>query len=183
MNKETTTQKEIITKAMNILRSVERKSNFDMTLMWEMEGGFDADFDKKMKGYFGTIRPVAETELHKAMADIWNATIEFYYTEPKNEECEIEQALSEAKRIQRSATIEDVKRGVEKIEVVSTPKGQKALITFKDGGKILRKLYEAPKKEDMLNFDACEKELIDLAEFGSHDYRSALAALVAKYRA
>ena len=183
MNQTAQNQKEIITRAMNILRSVEKKSNFDQMLIWETQAGYDADFDKKMKGYFREIRPITDAELHEAMVDIWNSTLEFYYTEPKNEECEIEQALSEEKRIQRSATAEDRARGIARIEVVATNKGQKAMITFKDGGRILRKLYQEPKKEDTLNFDACEKELHDLAELGSHDYRSALAALVAKYSA
>ena len=183
MNQTAQKQKEIITRAMNILRSVERKSNFDQTLIWETQAGYDADFDKKMKGYFREISPIADAELREAMSDIWNATLQYYYTEPKTEECEIEQTLSEEKRIQCSATAEDRAKGIDHIEVVATNKGQKALIIFKDGSNILRKLYQEPKKEDTLNFDACEKELHDLAELGSHDYRSALAALVAKYTA
>ena len=69
------------------------------------------------------------------------------------------------------------------MELVSTNKGQKVLITYKDGSKGLPQTLRTAKKEEMLNFDACEKELIDLAELGSHDFRSALAALVAKYHA
>ena len=152
------TTRETIKKAIEILKSVKKKSNFDLMLDWEVNNGYDPTFDKQMKGYFATIQTLTNEELHKTMSDVWNATLEFYYTEPKNEECEIEQALSERQRIQRSVTAEDKSKG-------------------------LRKLYEQPKKEEMLNFDACEKELIDLAELGSHDFRSALAALVAKYHA
>lgn len=178
-----TTVRETIQRAIEILKSVKKKSNFDMMLDWETNNGYDPVFDKQMKGYFSTIQPLTNEELHKTMCDVWNATLEFYYTEPKNEECEIEQAISEAQRIKKSATSADQAIGICKMEVVKTDKGQRVLITRKDGSKALRKLYEAPKKEEMLNFDACEKELIDLAELGSHDFRSALAALVAKYHA
>ena len=177
------TTRETIKKAIEILKSVKKKSNFDLMLDWEVNNGYDPTFDKQMKGYFATIQTLTNEELHKTMSDVWNATLEFYYTEPKNEECEIEQALSERQRIQRSVTAEDKAKGVIGVELVSTNKGQKVLITYKDGSKGLRKLYEQPKKEEMLNFDACEKDLMALAELGSHDFRSALAALVAKYHA
>lgn len=175
--------RQIIKKAIAILKSVKKKSNFDMEQDWYENNGYDANFDNQMRGYFSTIRPLADQELHQAMCDVWNATLEFYYTEPKTEECEIEKALTEAQRIRRSVTAEDKARGVALVELVKTNKGQKVLITYLDGSKGLRKLYEEPTKEQSLNFDACEKELIDLAELGSHDYRSALAALVAKYNA
>lgn len=173
--------KEIIKRAIEILKSVKKVSEFDMMQNWYENNGYDATFDKQMKSYFKTISPISDEELRQAMCDVWNATLEFYYTEPKNEECEIEKALSEAQRIRRSVKPEDKAKGVAKTEVVITSKGQKVLITFRDGSKVLRNLYESPQKDEMLNFDACEKELIDLAELGSHDYRSALAALVAKY--
>jgi len=181
LNKMTT--RENIQRAIGILKSVKKKSNFDLMLDWEVNNGYDPIFDKQMKSYFAIVNPLANVELREAMCDVWNATLQFYYTEPKNEECEIEKALSEKQRIQRSVTSEDKARGVATVDVVMTNKGQKVLITYNDGSKTLRKLYEEPKKEEMLNFDACEKELIDLAEFGSHDFRSALAALVAKYNA
>jgi len=177
------TTRETIQRAIEILKSVRRKSNFDLMLDWEVNNGYDPIFDKQMKSYFAIVNPLDNVELREAMCDVWNATLQFYYTEPKNEECEIEKALSEKQRIQRSVTSEDKARGVATVDVVTTNKGQKVLITYNDGSKALRKLYEEPKKEEMLNFDACEKELIDLAEFGSHDFRSALAALVAKYHA
>jgi len=177
------TTRETIQRAIEILKSVKRKSNFDLMLDWEVNNGYDPIFDKQMKGYFAIVNPLANVELREAMYDVWNATLQFYYTEPKSEECEIEKALNEKQRIQRSVTSEDKARGVATVDVVTTNKGQKVLITYNDGSKALRKLYEEPKKEEMLNFDACEKELIDLAEFGSHDFRSALAALVAKYHA
>lgn len=172
---------EIIEKAIGILKSVEKKSDYDVMVDWEINNGYDAKFDKQMKGYFATINPIMGTELHTAMCDVWNATLEFYYTKPATEECEIEKALSEAERIRKTITAEDKARGVEKKELVSTNKGQRLLIIFRDGSKILRKLYEAPK--NVLNFDACERELIDLANLGSKDYRKALAALVERYRA
>lgn len=175
--------REIIKKAMEILKSVRVKSEFDMMRDWYESNGYDATFDKQMKGYFATINPFGQTELHQAMCDVWNATLEFYYTDPRNEECEIEKALTEAQRIRRSVTEADWAKGVTNYELVKTSKGQKVLITYRDGSKGLRKLYEEPRKDQILNFDACEKELIDLAELGSHDYRSALAALVAKYNA
>lgn len=173
--------REIIKKAIEILKSVKVKSEFDMMQDWYESNGYDASFDKQMKGYFATIKAFGESELHQAMCDVWNATLEFYYTEPRNEECEIEKALSEAQRIRRTITDSDKARGVAHYELVMTNKGQKVMITYRDGSKGLRKLYEEPKKDQLLNFDACEKELIDLAELGSHDFRSALAALVAKY--
>ena len=117
------------------------------------------------------------------MCDVWNATLEFYYTEPHAEECEIEKAISEEQRVKKSVTAEDEARGVASIQKVKTNKGEKVLVTYLDGSKGLRKLWEAPRPEQMLNFDACEKELIDLAELGSHDYRTAIAKLVEKYRA
>ncbi len=175
--------RKIIKKAIEILKSVKVKSEFDMMQDWYEHNGYDATFDKQMKGYFATISPFGESELHQAMCDVWNATLTYYYTPAREEECEIEKALSEAQRIQRSITVEDRAKGVAKYELVKTSKGQKVLITYQDGSKGLRKLYEEPTKEQSLNFDACEKELIDLAELGSQDYRSALAALVAKYNA
>lgn len=167
---------------MEILKSVKKKSEFDMMLEWEMYNGYDPIFDKQMKGYFAIVNPIENEELRTAMCDIWNATLEFYYTAPKNEECEIEQAISEAQRIKKSATDEDRAIGILSMVKVKTDKGQRVLIERKDGRKILRKLYEAPRKEEMLDFEACQKELIDLAELGSRDYRSAIAALVAKYK-
>lgn len=170
---------EIIEKAMSILKSVEKKSDYDMMVDWEINNGYDAKFDKQMKGYFATITPITGTKLHTAMCDIWNATLTFYYTKPVTEECEIEKALSEAERIRKTITSEDKARGVAKKELVSTNKGQRLLIIFRDGSKTLRKLFEAPKRA--LNFDACERELVDLANLGCKDYRRALAALMEKY--
>lgn len=175
--------REIIKKAMEILKSVKVKSEFDMMQDWYESNGYDATFDKQMKGYFSAISPFGESELHQAMCDVWNATLTYYYTPAREEECEIEKALTEAQRIRRSVTEADWAKGVAHYEVVKTNKGQKVLITYRDGSRGIRKLYEEPRKDQILNFDACEKELIDLAELGSHDYRSALAALVAKYNA
>ena len=166
---------------MEILKSVRVKSEFDMMQDWYVCNGYDSTFDKQMKGYFATIKVFGECELHQTMCDVWNATLEFYYTNPRNEECENEKALTEAQRIRRSITEADKTKGVARYELVKTDKGQKVLITYRDGSKSLRKLYEEPRKDQILNFDACEKELIDLAELGSHDFRSALATLVAKY--
>ena len=172
---------EIIEKAIGILKSVEKKSDYDMMVDWEINNGYDAKFDKQMKSYFATINPIMGTELHTARCDVWNATLEFYSTKPAIEECEIEKAMSEAERIRKTITAEDKARGVAKKELVNTNKGRRLLIVFRDGSKTLRKLYEAPK--NVLNFNACERELIDLANLGSKDYRRALQALMEKYRA
>lgn len=177
------TTRETIQKAIGILKTVKKKSEYDIMQDWYLNSGYDGDFDKKMKGYFSTINILSNQELHQTMCDVWNATLEFYYTEPHTEECEIEKAISEEQRVKKSITAEDKARGVVNFQKVHTNKGERVLITYRDGSKILRKLWEAPKPEQMLNFDACEKELIDLAELGSHDYRSALAKLVEKYRA
>lgn len=177
------TTRETIQKAIGILKTVKKKSEYDIMQDWYLNSGYDGDFDKKMKGYFSTINILSNQELHQTMCDVWNATLEFYYTGPRTEECEIEKAISEEQRVKKSITAEDKARGVVNFQKVHTNKGERVLITYRDGSKILRKLWEAPKPEQMLNFDACEKELIDLAELGSHDYRSALAKLVEKYRA
>ena len=175
------TIRENIQRAMEVLKSVKKKSNFDLMLDWETNNGYDPTFDKQMKSYFAIINPIDNEELRETMCDIWNATLTYYYTEPRDEENDPE-LMSDMDKIRLIIRREGIAQEVAKIEIVGTPKGIRALLLMKDGTKKLRKI-ELPSKEQTLNFEACEKELIDLAELGSHDFRTALAALKAKYTA
>ena len=176
------TMKETIKEAMGILKSVRVRTEFEMEQIWNEFSGYDAEFDQKMKRYFKIISPLQDRELHSAMCDVWNATLEFYYTEKKVEECPLE-AMTDEKRMWKSVTAEDKKRKIKRVEIVVTGNGRKVLVSFLDGSKAIRTLYQEKRKEEMLNFDGCEKELIDLAELGTKDYRSALQSLLNKYSA
>lgn len=172
--------KEKIKEAIRILKSVKVRTKFEMEQNWYECQGYDADFDAKMKGYFKTINPLTNEELKKTMCDVWNATLGFYYTEPRSEK-ESSEEMTDLERMKKSVKAEDKTKGVQKTEIVNTNNGRRVLIIFKDGSRKLRSLYDTPKKHAVLNFDACEKELLGLSELGTHDFRSALAALLDKY--
>lgn len=164
-----------IKRAMEILKSVKKPNTYVTIMTWEVNNGYDADLDLKMRAYFKEVNTIADEELRKAMADIWNATIEFYYTEPLEEPKQYTEDQINIKTL----IANNIEINYKSCVRVATNKGARLMITWADGRRKLLTLWEPESKS--LNFDACEKELCDLHALGTKDYRSALAALVAKY--